>query len=181
VAPWRLLCLALLPLELLLLQLILAGADPGPAPLLELSLLWSLAVVAPLTVLLRKQGVARLILGVGVALLQALLLFWLDGRAGQAAVVTPWHHSSRLAVLLQAGLVLALLQLQLHWMLPSVPIFAVGGSVAIPPNQASTDEQGNNLNAEVLGGDNVTGAEPEEHGGQSDGGRSHEGEPEPPA
>ena len=89
VAPWRLLVLALLPLELLLLQLILAGADPGPAPLLELSLLWSLAVVSPLTVLLRKKGAARLILGCGVALLQAPLLIWLDGRAGQAAVVTP--------------------------------------------------------------------------------------------
>jgi hypothetical protein len=181
VAPWRLLVLALLPLELLLLQLILAGADPGPAPLLELSLLWSLAVVAPLTVLLRKKGAGRLVLGIGVALLQAPLLIWLDGRAGQAALVTPWHHSSRLAVLLQAGVVLALLQLQLQRMLPSVPSVAVGGSVAIPPDQASTDEQGNNLNAEVLGGNNVTSAEPEEHGGQSDGGRSQEGEPEPPA
>lgn len=177
-APWRLLVLALLPLELLLLQLILAGADPGPAPLLELALLWGLAVAAPLSLLLRHAGAPAQILGMGVALLQAPLLVWLDGRAGQAAVVTPWHNSSRLAVLLQAGVVLALLQLQLQRALPSVPSFAVEGTVAVPPDQDSTDEQSDKLNAEVLTRDDITGTEPEEHGGQPDGGRSQEGEPE---
>jgi hypothetical protein len=157
VAPWRLLVLALLPLELLLLQLILAGADPGPAPLLELALLWGLAVAAPLSALLRHAGAPAQIL---------------------AAVVTPWHNSSRLAVLLQAGVVLALLQLQVQRALPSVPSFAVEGTVAVPPDQASTDDQSDKLNAEVLARDDVTGTEPEEHGGQPDGSRSQEGEPE---
>lgn len=180
-APWRLLVLALLPLELLLLQLMLAGADPGPAPLLELALLWSLAVAVPLSVLLRQAGATQRLLAAGIALLQAPLLVWLDGRAGQAAVVTPWHDSSRLAVLLQAGVVLALLQLQLPRLLPSVPGFVVEGSVAVPPDQASTDQQGDNLNAQVLSGDHITGAEAEEHGGQPDGGGSQEGEPEAPA
>ena len=41
------LSLALLPLELLLLQLVLAGGNPGPAPRLEMVLLWALAVLLP--------------------------------------------------------------------------------------------------------------------------------------
>jgi hypothetical protein len=178
VAPWRLLVLALLPLELLLLQLILAGADPGPAPLLELLLLWALAVAVPLSVLLRGSGPIGLTLGGLAALLQAVLIVWLDGRAGQVANATPWHDSSRLAVLLQAGLVLFLLQLQIGRVLPSVLRLAVEGTVAVPPDQTTTDEQGKELNAEVLTGDVITGAEPEEHGRQADDGRSHEGEPE---
>ena len=41
------LSLSLLPLELLWLQLILAGCDPGPAPGLEIGLLWAVAVLLP--------------------------------------------------------------------------------------------------------------------------------------
>ena len=50
------LSLALLPLELLLLQLVLAGGNPGPAPRLEMVLLWALAVLLPQ---LRPHGCCR--------------------------------------------------------------------------------------------------------------------------
>ncbi len=181
VAPWRLLVAALLPLELLLLQLILAGADPGPAPRLEVLLLWALAVATPLSILLRGSGAIGVTLGGLAALVQAPLLLWLDGRAGQVATATPWHDSSRLAVLLQAGVVLSLLQLQIARTLPSAASLVVEGAVAVPPDQTAADQQGEHLNAEVLAGDGVTGTEPEQHGREADCGRSGEGEPEPPA
>ena len=81
------LSLALLPLELLLLQLVLAGGNPGPAPRLEMVLLWALAVLLPQ---LRPPWVLPLALVRPVlAVLQLPLLLWLDGRAGLATAVSP--------------------------------------------------------------------------------------------
>ena len=49
------LSLALLPLELLLLQLILAGGNPGPAPRLEIVLLWALSVLVLISGVLQPK------------------------------------------------------------------------------------------------------------------------------
>ena len=98
------LSLALLPLELLLLQLVLAGGNPGPAPRLEMVLLWALAVLLPQ---LRPPWVLPLALVRPVlAVLQLPLLLWLDGRAGLATAVSPWAEQSRVACLLWALLLL---------------------------------------------------------------------------
>lgn len=180
-APWWLLVPALLPLELLLLQLILAGADPGPAPLLEMLLLWALAVAAPLRVLLHAARPMGLVLGALAGLLQAPPLIWLDARAGQVALATPWHGSSRLGVLLQAGVVLSVLQVQIAQLLLSVPGPSVPGTVTVQADERRTDDKRQQLNAEVLTSDDITGTEPEQHGCEADGSRSEEGEPESPA
>ncbi|AII48659.1 hypothetical protein KR52_05825 [Synechococcus sp. KORDI-52] len=51
-------CLALgaIPLELLLIRLVLAGADPGPAPSVERFLIWGVGVLAPAFALWRRPA-----------------------------------------------------------------------------------------------------------------------------
>ena len=73
-AAWLpLLSLGLLPLELLLLQLILAASDPGPAPKLEILLLWAVAIL--LSQIL--SGLNKLLL-FSTALIQLPILIWFD-------------------------------------------------------------------------------------------------------
>ena len=77
-AAWLpLLSLGLLPLELLLLQLILAASDPGPAPKLEILLLWAVAILLPQIL----SGLNKLLL-FSTALIQLPILIWFDQRAG---------------------------------------------------------------------------------------------------
>ena len=52
----QLLGLAVLPLEALLLLLVLGGSDPGPVPLVEELLCWSLGAVAPALLLWRTPA-----------------------------------------------------------------------------------------------------------------------------
>jgi hypothetical protein len=52
----QLLGLAVLPLEALLLVLVLGGSDPGPVPLVEELLCWSLGAVAPALLLWRMPA-----------------------------------------------------------------------------------------------------------------------------
>jgi hypothetical protein len=52
----QLLGLAVLPLEALLLLLVLGGSDPGPVPLVEELLCWSLGAVAPALLLWRMPA-----------------------------------------------------------------------------------------------------------------------------
>ena len=51
-------CLALgaIPLELLLIRLILAGADPGPVPPVERLLILAIGVLAPAAALLKRPA-----------------------------------------------------------------------------------------------------------------------------
>ena len=51
-------CLALgaIPLELLLIRLVLAGADPGPVPGVERVLIWGVGVLAPAVALWRRPA-----------------------------------------------------------------------------------------------------------------------------
>ena len=163
------LSLALLPLELLLLQLVLAGGNPGPAPRLEMVLLWALAVLLPQ---LRPPWVLPLALVRPVlALLQLPLLLWLDGRAGLATAVSPWAEQSRVACLLWALLLLLAMQWQLRSALGTV-------SIAIPPEQGTTDQQSEPLNPEVGEGNDTSTGSAQSHGGGTDSSGSEEGQPE---
>ena len=133
----QLVALGAIPLELLLLLLVLAGADPGPLPVLEQALAWGLGVLAPSLLLWRRpadcgsllivqvpaagrspllrqlntlqQGwPPRILLTLGAALLLAAL--WIvDSRAALAAPLSPLDGASRLASLILAVPLLAVL------------------------------------------------------------------------
>ena len=161
------LSLALLPLELLLLQLVLAGGNPGPAPRLEMVLLWALAVLLPQ---LRPPWALPLALARPVlAVLQLPLLLWLDQRAGLATAVSPWADQSRVACLLWALLLLLAMQWQLRSAL---------GTIAIEPEQRAADGDRQSLNPEVGEGDQLTAGGPQGHGGSADTSGREEGDPE---
>lgn len=164
-----LISLGLLPLELLLLQLVLAGADPGPAPRLELLLLWALGVLLPQLrgPLVLPWGLIRPLL----AVLQWPLLLWLDQRAGLAAGLTPWAGSSRASTLLWALALLLALQWQLRWVL---------GAVAITPEQQSKQPQGPSLDGQVLEGNGDPAGGPQGHGGGTEASGGDQGPPEGP-
>jgi hypothetical protein len=137
----QLVALGAIPLELVLLLLVLAGADPGPLPGLERALAWGLGVLAPSLLLWRRpadcgslllvqvpaggrspllrhlntlqQGwPPRILLPLGGALLLAVL--WIvDSRAALAAPLSPLDGASRLVTLMLAVPLLALLLW--HW------------------------------------------------------------------
>ena len=114
---------AALPAELVLLVLLLGGADPGPLPALERLLSWALGAVAPALLLLQAADreptplQSRLaaeqqptsvqvlfVLGV-VALLP--LLVWADRAAALATVLSPLQNAGRLGCLLAGTALLA--------------------------------------------------------------------------
>jgi hypothetical protein len=133
----QLVALGAIPLELVLLVLVLAGADPGPLPGLERVLAWGLGVLAPGLLLWqrpadccsllvvqvpaggrtplqrqlngRQRGwFPRVLLLLGSALLLAVL--WIvDSRAGLASPVSPLDGTSRLTTLILAVPLLTLL------------------------------------------------------------------------
>jgi hypothetical protein len=133
----QLVALGAIPLELLLLLLVLAGADPGPLPALERALVWGLGVLAPSLLLWRRpadcgsllvvqvpaagrtpllrhlnalqQGwPPRILLTLGAGLLLAAL--WIvDSRAALAAPLSPLDGGSRLVSLMLAVPLLAVL------------------------------------------------------------------------
>ena len=137
-------CLALgaIPLELLLIRLILAGADPGPVPPVERLLIWAIGVLAPAAALWKrpadwgslllvrvplkerdqaqqalsaKQGGLISRTSVAVAALGALpLLWWLDDSAVLASEFSPVLGQSRLVTLLISIPVLALVMWQVQ-------------------------------------------------------------------
>jgi hypothetical protein len=133
----QLVALGAIPLELVLLLLVLAGADPGPLPGLERVLLWGLGVLAPGLLLWRRPADCGSLLLVQVPAggrspllrhLNALQRGWpprilllsgaplllgglwiLDSRAALAAPLTPLADGSRLVSLMLAAPLLALL------------------------------------------------------------------------
>ena len=136
----QLLGLAVLPLEILLLFLLFAGADPGPFPGFERLLTWAIGALGSavlfwrlppdlwsllvLQVPLRGRRPEQfrlsalqtaLPLKVVIALGAALLLpltWWADSHAGMAWAWSPLASSPRLVVLLLCIPVLALIQWQ---------------------------------------------------------------------
>ena len=137
-------CLALgaIPLELMLIRLLLAGADPGPIPEVERLLLWGIGVVAPAIALWKRpadwasllvvrqklssrdrdqlqlsaaqQGPIGLISLVVASLALGLLIGWLDDSAVLTAEFSPVLGQSRLETLLLCIPVLALIVWQVQ-------------------------------------------------------------------
>lgn len=144
----QLIALGALPLELLLLVLVLAGADPGPFPALERLLAWALGGLAPgalfwrrppdccslllvqvpvagRTVLQRRLTAMplpwwlRSALPFAIGLL--LVLLWrLDGLSVVATSLSPLQDAPRLVSLLLAAGVLALMLWQTLQLLQAI-------------------------------------------------------------
>ena len=133
----QLVALGAIPLELLGLLLVLAGADPGPLPSLERVLVWAIGALGPAVVLWQRpadlcslllvqvpvrarsdaqrqlaalQGTlpARVGVVLGAAALLPLL-WWVDQHAALAAPVAPLADSPRFVALLLACPLLAVM------------------------------------------------------------------------
>lgn len=131
----QLVALGAIPLELLGLLLVLAGADPGPLPGLERLLTWAIAVLGPAILLwqrpadvcslllvqvpvrarsehqrclaaLQSPRAVKLALVVGAAALLPLF-WWMDQHAALAAPISPLAASPRVVGLLLACPLLA--------------------------------------------------------------------------
>ncbi len=143
----QLMAIAAIPLELLALLLVLAGADPGPAPALERLLAWGLGALGPAVLLLRRPAdigslllvqvpaagrsplqrrlaalqtsplLAVLLLGVAGLL---PLLWRLDAIAALATPFSPVTEANRLVTLLLAMPLLALLVWQWQQLLQAL-------------------------------------------------------------
>ena len=137
-------CLALgaIPLELLLIRLVLAGADPGPVPGVERVLIWGVGVLAPAVALWRRPadwgslllvrqplasrsseqlrisaslgGFSSRIAVVIAAVILLPVLWWLDDSAVLASEFSPVSGQSRLVTLLLVSPVSALIVWQLQ-------------------------------------------------------------------
>ena len=157
-------CLAIgvIPLELLLIRLLLAGADPGPVPIVERLLIWGVGVVAPAIALWKRPAdwgsllLLRLPVAsrssdqlklsasesqwgsrsalVGCTLLLLPLLWWLDESAGLIHEFSPLQDSSRLVSLLLTAPLLALLVWQIQQLVQAVLLL-----VQAPQNDSSTE------------------------------------------
>ena len=149
-------CLALgvIPLELLLIRLLLAGADPGPVPSVERLLTWGIAVLAPAVALWRQPadwaslllvrvptrtrtadqqtlsarqgGAASTVPLIAAVVLLLPLLWWLDDSAGLISEFSPLNGSSRLLCLLLSMPLLATIVWQLQQLVQAVLLLLMG-------------------------------------------------------
>lgn len=144
----QLIAIGAIPIELLLLFLVLAGADLGPIPAFERLLTWAVAVLAPTLVLwqrpadwgsllllsrplkersesqrqlsgLQQSLIPRLTLLIGSAALLAIF-WWIDQSSILARDLSPLQGSSRLITLLTAIPLLALMLWQWHQLTQSL-------------------------------------------------------------
>ena len=160
-------CLAIgvIPLELLLIRLLLAGADPGPVPMVERLLIWGVGAVAPAialwqrpadwgSLLLLRCPVAsrssdqlRLSASegtwgsrsalVGCTALLLPLLWWLDESAGLIHEFSPLQDSSRLVSLLLTAPLLALLIWQVQQLVQALLLL-----IQVPQNDSTAEAWG---------------------------------------
>ena len=137
-------CLALgaIPLELLLIRLVLAGADPGPVPGVERFLIWGVGALAPAVALWRRpadwgslllvrqplasrnsdqlrisashSGLSSRVAVVVAAIILLPVLWWLDNSAVLASEFSPVSGQSRLVTLLLVSPLSALIIWQLQ-------------------------------------------------------------------
>ena len=148
----QLLGLAAVPLEVLLLVVLFAGADPGPLPSVERLICWALGVLLPALVLWRRPpdvwsllllqvpakgrrprqqrlsrlqstGATRLLGAAGAALLLPLT-WWADRSAGVATGLSPFAASGRLVVVVLAIPVLAVLLWQWQQLIQVLWLFS---------------------------------------------------------
>jgi len=155
------LAIGAIPLELLLIRLVLAGADPGPVPLVERLLIWGVGVVAPAVALWRRpadwgsllvlriptasrsidqqrlsarQGGWTAIAPLLVAIAALLpLLWWLDESAGLIHEFSPLQEQSRLITLLLSAPLLALIVWQVQQLVQAAVLLAANATNDAPP------------------------------------------------
>ena len=153
-------CLALgaIPLELLLIRLVLAGADPGPVPGVERFLIWGVGVLAPTVALWRRpadwgsllfvrqplasrsndqlrisasHGALSSRISVVIAAVILLpLLWWLDDSAVLASEFSPVSGQSRLVTLLLVSPLLALMVWQVQQLIQSA-VLLLGSTTTV--------------------------------------------------
>jgi hypothetical protein len=156
------LSIGVIPLELLLIRLLLAGADPGPVPIVERLLIWGVGVVAPAIALWKRPAdwgsllLLRLPMAsrssdqlklsasegqwgsrsalVGCTALLLPLLWWLDESAGLIHEFSPLQDSSRLVSLLLTAPLLALLVWQIQQLVQAVLLL-----VQAPQNDSAAE------------------------------------------
>ena len=154
------LAIGAIPLELLLIRLMLAGADPGPVPPVERLLIWGVGVVAPAVALWKRPADwgSLLVLRIptasrssdqqtltarqgGLAAIAPLLfaitallplLWWLDESAGLIHEFSPLQEQSRLITLLLSAPVLALIVWQLQQLVQAVVLLTGNGNNDTP-------------------------------------------------
>ena len=133
----QLVALGAIPLELLVLLLVLAGADPGPLPGLERLLVWAIGGLGTALLLWRRPAdvcsllllqvplaartetqrrlsavqspLALKLLMAAAAAAELPLFWWIDQHAALASPLTPLATSPRMVCLLLATPILALL------------------------------------------------------------------------
>ena len=168
----QLISLGVLPLELLLLLLVLAGSDPGPLPQLERLLCWALGALAPALLLWRRPAdprslllvtaalpppaamaatveqqqrslVPRLLFGGGVLILLPLL-GWMDAHAALAGSFSPLQDGVRLSALLLSAALLALMVWQWHQLVQAgwLLVTAEGRAIGDVPDAATRQDLG---------------------------------------
>ena len=145
-------CLALgaIPLELLVIRLVLAGADPGPVPGVERFLIWGVGVLAPTVALWRRpadwgslllvrqplasrssdqlrisasqSGLSSRIAVVAAAVILLPTLWWLDDSAVLVNEFSPVSGQSRLVTLLLVSPLLALIVWQLQQLVQAAAV-----------------------------------------------------------
>ena len=159
-------CLALgaIPLELLLIRLVLAGADPGPVPGVERFLIWGVGVLAPAVALWRRPadwgslllvrqplasrnsdqlrisashgGLSSRVAVVITAVILLPVLWWLDDSAVLASEFSPVSGQSRLVTLLLVSPLLALTVWQVQQLVQTATQLLAAGATAAPADSA---------------------------------------------
>ena len=159
-------CLALgaIPLELLLIRLVLAGADPGPVPGVERFLIWGVGVLAPAVALWRRPadwgsllfvrqplasrnsdqlrisashgGLSSRVAVVITAVILLPVLWWLDDSAVLASEFSPFSGQSRLVTLLLVSPLLALMVWQVQQLVQAATQLLASGATAAPADSA---------------------------------------------
>ena len=159
-------CLALgaIPLELLLIRLVLAGADPGPVPGVERFLIWGVGVLAPAVALWRRPAdwgsllfvrqplasrnsdqlrssasQAGLISRAAVVIAAVVLLpvlWWMDDSAVLASEFSPVSGQSRLVTLLLVSPLLALMVWQVQQLIQAAALLLGSPATVAPADSA---------------------------------------------
>ena len=159
-------CLALgaIPLELLLIRLVLAGADPGPVPGVERFLIWGVGVLAPAVALWRRPadwgsllfvrqplasrnsdqlrisasqgGLSSRAAVVIAAVVLLPVLWWMDDSAVLASEFSPVSGQSRLVTLLLVSPLLALIVWQVQQLIQAAALLLGSPATVAPADSA---------------------------------------------
>ena len=159
-------CLALgaIPLELLLIRLVLAGADPGPVPGVERFLIWGVGVLAPAVALWRRPadwgsllfvrqplasrnsdqlrisasqgGLSSRAAVVIAAVVLLPVLWWMDDSAVLASEFSPVSGQSRLVTLLLVSPLLALMVWQVQQLIQAAALLLGSPATVAPADSA---------------------------------------------